>query len=271
MAVSPQSAYDILTKMQALINAAQQYIKADTAPSEQQAIVLLTQACNVGLTFVPAGKIPLAFAMTVDTALAEQEADACQSVSQSFVQGVDSIGDHILSNLENQSYGFGDNQQQILFDTAISDATSGNLNGAISSADQALAIPTKDGSTTTLISDGSLVISYANTDPTQDWKSLTASVSSSWQPTLLMVENSNNTSQVTTFSSDGTSITESWSSPNGMGDLTEKDQENANGTSQITIYNPFNPDAPTTTTSYTGPNGPERSQRSIKRTQTAPR
>lgn len=107
-------------------------------------------------------------------------------------------------------------------------------------------------------------------------------VSSNWQPVSFVTENTDNTSQVTTYNSsgyvsnnysgpngtgsitssqvsidnsDGSTKTTSYAGANGTGSITSSDQENVDGTSQITTYNPvFNPGSSTTTT-YSGPNG----------------
>ena len=290
VSLSPlRNAYDILNKMRAFIEAAKTYVDQGTAASDEEAISLLTQACNVGLNFVPSGKISLALQMLTDSALATQEADACQAVSENLVQSVDSLANQIAANLNNQSYSFGNDEQRALFAAVLADAQSGNFQGAINSANQALAIPTTDGSTTTEYPDGSLTISYTNTNSTQNWTTITVSVSTTWQATSINTEYSNatsqivnyygdgssvatdyaapnglgavteidtnnadGTSQITTYNLDGSSVTSSWTEPNGTGDLTRSDQENANGTSQITTYNL---DGSSVTTDYSGPNG----------------
>ena len=66
------------------------------------------------------------------------------------------------------------------------------------------------------------------------------------------VENSDGTSDLTTFNSDGSSETSDYSGPDGTGSLTETEQENTDGTSQITTYGS---NGSTITTKYSGPNG----------------
>ena len=66
------------------------------------------------------------------------------------------------------------------------------------------------------------------------------------------VENADGTSQLTTYNPEGSTITDNYSGPNGTGMLTGQDIENADGTSQLTVYFP---DGSSVTTNSSGPNG----------------
>jgi hypothetical protein len=73
-------------------------------------------------------------------------------------------------------------------------------------------------------------------------------------PAVTFTRNSadDNTSQITTYSADGSSITTDYSGPDGTGSITSQDTENADGTSALTTYNP---DGSSVTDDYTGPRG----------------
>jgi Hint domain len=85
-----------------------------------------------------------------------------------------------------------------------------------------------------------------------DVSSDTFDFDASYQLSDVSQDNTNGTSQTTTYGADGSSVTNYYTGLNGTGTLTETDTENADGTSRITMYNP---DGSSVSTDYSGPHG----------------
>jgi hypothetical protein len=103
---------------------------------------------------------------------------------------------------------------------------------------------TPTDTTVTVAANGAPATSIVNFNPTEDGSPIAISIDTE-DPTT-------NTSQITTFASDGSSTTTYYTDPNGTGSITEIDQENSDGTSTITTYNSG---GSSTATNYSGPEG----------------
>lgn len=220
---------------------------SNSSQSAQTAAVNdMTKACQiiagelVGGPEEATGFLALA-GVAVAMATAKAAEQTCQGLSQVVVDDFLSAYNAAEQQLNADEDTDQLNQQQSSDISSLNtDVSAGNVAGTISAANQLM-----EDSNFVGVTDNDEGISYSQ-------NGLSLSLSTSWKPITLDVENSDGSSNITVYNADGSSTTTYYTGSHGSGSIKEIDQENEDGTSQITLYNSG---GSSTTTYYSGPNG----------------